>query len=128
MPIIRHNPPELFPQYRCYSHATEIHGESRLLFISGLNGYPADGTTMPDSFEEQAEIIWTHMQTLLRSAGMTVRNLVSIRTYLVDPQYDEANVRMRIRFLGDHEPSLTVICCTLLDPRWKLEVEAVAAT
>ena len=83
---------------------------------------------MPESFEEQAEIIWTHMQTLLRSAGMTLRNLVSIRTYLSDPQDDEANVRMRIRFLGDHEPSLTVICCRLLDPRWKLEVEAVAAT
>ncbi len=24
-------------------------------------------------------------------------------------------------------PSLTVICCRLLDPRWKLEIEAMAA-
>src|SRR5262245_24716890 len=31
MPVIKHNPKELFPQYRCYSHATEIHGDSRLL-------------------------------------------------------------------------------------------------
>ena len=57
MPITRHNPAELFPQYRNYSHAIEVKDNSRLLFISGLNGYLADGKTMPDSFEEQGELI-----------------------------------------------------------------------
>ena len=128
MPTIKHNPPELFPPYRCYSHATEITGDSRLLIISGLNGYPADGKTIPESFEAQAEIIWTHIQTLLRSARMDISNLVSLRTYLADPKYDEANVRMRVKFLGSHAPSSTVICCQLLDPTWKLEIEAMAAT
>jgi enamine deaminase RidA (YjgF/YER057c/UK114 family) len=128
VPVTKHNPKELFPPYRCYSHATEIHGDSRLLIISGLNGYLSDGKTMPESFEEQAEIIWAHIQTLLRSAGMDLHNLVSLRTYLADPQYDEANVRMRVKHLGTYEPSLTVVCCQLLDPRWKLEIEAMAAT
>ncbi len=128
MPVIKHNPKELFPQYRCYSHAMEIRGDSRMLVISGLNGYLADGKTMPESFEEQAEVIWTHIQTLLRSAGMDLHNLVSVRTYLADPSYDEANVRTRVKFLGSHEPTLTVVCCQLLDPKWKLEVEAIAAT
>lgn len=128
MPMIKHNPKDLFPQYRCYSHATEIRGDARLLIISGLNGYLADGKTMPESFEEQAEVIWTHIQTILRSAGMDLQNLVSLRTYLADPRYDEANVRMRVKFLGTHEPSSTVVCCQLLDPRWKLEIEAMAAT
>ena len=73
MPIVQHNPPELFPRYRCYTHATEVRGDSRLLIISGLNGYMQDGRTMPESFEEQADLIWTHLQTLLRSAGMTVK-------------------------------------------------------
>jgi enamine deaminase RidA (YjgF/YER057c/UK114 family) len=41
--------------------------------------------------------------------------------------YDDANVRMRVKYLGDHRPSSTVVCCQLLDPRWKLEVEAMAA-
>jgi 2-iminobutanoate/2-iminopropanoate deaminase len=128
MPIVKHNPPELFPQYRCYSHGIEVKGESRLLVISGLNGYLADGKTMPESFEEQAEIIWGHLQTILHSAGMTVQNLISLRTYLADPEYDDANVKMRIKFLGNHEPAGTVICCQLLDPKWKLEIEAMAAT
>lgn len=95
MPVVQHNPPELFPTYRCYTHAKEIRGDSRLPIISGLNGYLQDGRTMPESFEEQA---------------------------------DEANVRMRVKYLGTHACSLTVICSQLLDPRWKLEVEAMAAT
>jgi 2-iminobutanoate/2-iminopropanoate deaminase len=128
MPIVQHNPPELYPRYRCYTHATEIRGDSRLLIISGLNGYMQDGRTMPESFEDQADLIWKHLQTLLRSAGMTVENIVSLRTYLADPKYDEPNVRMRVKYLGTHAPSSTVICCQLLDPRWKLEVEAMAAT
>jgi 2-iminobutanoate/2-iminopropanoate deaminase len=127
MPVIKHNPPGLFPQYRCYSHAIEIQGDSRLLVISGLNGYLADGITMPDSFEEQGDIIWTHLGTILQSAGMDYRDLVSLRTYLAGPQYDEANVRLRAKYLGDHQPSLTVVCCQLLDPKWKLEIEAMAA-
>jgi enamine deaminase RidA (YjgF/YER057c/UK114 family) len=124
---IKHNPPELFPQYRNYSHAVEVSSNSRLLFISGLNGYLADGRTMPDSFEEQGKIIWEHIGTILRSAGMTYENIVSLRTYLSSPQYDEPNVQLRMNYLGNHQPSLTVICCQLLEPKWKLEIEAVAA-
>jgi len=75
MPIVKHNPAKLFPQYHNYSHAIEVSGNSRLLFISGSNGYLADETTMPDSFEEQGEMI----------------------------------------------------CCQLLVPKWKLEIEAMAA-
>jgi 2-iminobutanoate/2-iminopropanoate deaminase len=128
MPITHHNPSGLFPRYSNYTHAVEVRGDSRLLFVSGLNGYLPDGKTMPLTFDEQAEIIWGHLKTILCDAGMTVQNLVSLRFYLADPKYDEANVRMRARHLGDHSVALTVICCQLLDPKWKLEVEAVAAT
>jgi enamine deaminase RidA (YjgF/YER057c/UK114 family) len=125
--MIQHNPDGLFPPYRCYSHAVEVPGGSRLLVISGLNGYLADGTTMPESFEEQAEVIWGHLRTILRSAKLDYPDLISLRTYLANPSYDEANVRMRVKHLGTHRPALTVVCCRLLDPRWKLEVEAMAA-
>jgi enamine deaminase RidA (YjgF/YER057c/UK114 family) len=127
MPVIKHNPPGVFPPYRNYSHATEIRGEARLLMISGLNGYLADGETMPESFEEQGEIIWQHLGTILRAANMDYADIVSLRTYLAAPQYDEANVGLRVKYLGNHQPALTVICCQLLDPKWKVEIEAMAA-
>jgi enamine deaminase RidA (YjgF/YER057c/UK114 family) len=127
MTLVPHNPPALFPLYRGYAHAVEVVGASRLLFISGLNGFEQDGKTMPESFEEQAELIWKHIHTLLASAGMDVTNLVSLRTYLADPAYDEANARMRAKQLGSHRVPSTVICCQLLERAWKLEIEAVAA-
>jgi enamine deaminase RidA (YjgF/YER057c/UK114 family) len=52
---------------------------------------------------------------------------VSLRFYLADPADDEANVRILSKHLGPHAPARTVVCCRLLDPRWKLEVEAMAA-
>ena len=127
MPVIPHNPATVFPPYRCYSHAAEVRGDARLLFVSGLNGYLQDGVSMPDSFEEQGDLVWKHLGSILQSAGMDYPDLVSIRTYLADPGDDEANVRLRVKYLGAHRPASTVVCCRLLDPRWKLEVEAVAA-
>ena len=127
MPVIKHNPKDLYPQYQSDSHAIEVSNGSRLLIISGLNGYSADGKSMPETFEEQGEMIWKHLGTILESAQMGYQNLVSIRFYLASPEFDEANVRLRKKYLGNHEPTLTVICCQLLDPNWKLEVEAMAA-
>ena len=127
MPVIKHNPENIYPQYQSYSHAMEVSSGSRLLIISGLNGCLADGKSMPETFEEQGEIIWKHLGTILESAQMGYQNLVSIRFYLASPEFDEANVRLRKKYLGSHQPALTVICCQLLDPHWKLEVEAVAA-
>ena len=127
MPVIQHNPPGVFAPYRSYSHATEIRGDARLLVISGLNGYEADGHTLPESFEDQGDLIWKHLGTILRSAGMDYQDLVSIRTYLADPRFDAANVELRVKYLGSHRPASTVVCCQLLDPKWKLEMEAMAA-
>lgn len=127
MNLIAHNPEGLFPPYRGYVHATEVAGGTRLLFISGLNGFEQDGTTMPETFEAQAELIWRHLRTILASARMDVSNLVSLRTYLADPADDEANARMRARQLGPHRVASTVVCCRLLETKWKLEIEAVAA-
>jgi enamine deaminase RidA (YjgF/YER057c/UK114 family) len=127
MPVLKHNPKEMYPQYHNYSHAMEVSSGSRLLIISGLNGYLADGKSMPETFEEQGELIWQYMGIILENAGMSYQNLISIRTYLADPQFDEANVALRRKYLGAHQPTLTVVCSQLLDPRWKLEVEAMAA-
>jgi 2-iminobutanoate/2-iminopropanoate deaminase len=127
MSVIRHNPEALYPQYQNYSHALEVRGNTRLLVISGLNGYERDGKTMPESFEAQAELIWQHLGKILESAQMTYTNLISLRFYLASPEYDAANMRLRKKYLGEHQVALTVVCAQLLDPKWKLELEAMAS-
>jgi len=127
MAIKIHNPKELFQPYRSYSHGVEVADGVRLLFISGLNGYEVDGTSMGDTFAEQAEQIWQHIGAILRSADMDYSDVVSLRTYLSSPDDDEENVQFRQKYMGDNKPSSTVICCQLLETKWKLEIEAVAA-
>ena len=127
MPVIKRNPENVYPPCQAYSHAIEVSPGSRLLIISGLNGYLRDGKTMPESFTEQAEVIWQYIGIILESAHMNYGNLVSLRTYLASPEYDSENVRLRKKYLGNHEVSSTVICAQLLDPYWKLEIEAMAA-
>lgn len=127
MSIKLHTPEGVFPPYQNYSHAVEVKEGARILFISGLNGYLANGMDMPESFEEQAELIWQYIGIILQSAEMDYQNIVSLRFYLADPSYDEANVRILSKYLGNHHPARTVICCQLLEKKWKLEIETVAA-
>jgi len=110
-----------------YTHAVEVAAGARLLSISGLNGFEADGATMPGSFEAQAELIWSHLESVLSSADMTVEDLVSLRFYLAEPAYDPDNVAILKRRLADHHAARTVVCTALLEPGWLIEVEAVAA-
>lgn len=82
---------------------------------------------MPPSFEAQARLIWQHLANILAEAAMTYANLVSLRFYLADPSHDPTNVALIKEHLGTHKAARTVICTTLLDPTWLIEVEAVAA-
>jgi len=127
MAITRHNPDDVFPPYSNYAHAVEVPTGARTLYVSGLNGFELDGTSMPATFEGQAELVWQHLDRVLASAEMTFTDLVSIRFYLADAAYDAANVSMLTARLGGHRTARTVICARLLEPTWLIEVEAVAA-
>lgn len=127
MTPVQHKPVGVFPPYANYAHAVEVPAGSRLLFISGLNGYEADGESMPNDFEGQAELIWTHLETVLEHAGMSIENLVSLRFYLAEPAHDPANVTVLKRHLGDHHAARTVVCAGMLEPGWLVEIEAVAS-
>lgn len=127
MVLKQHNPVGVFPPYVNYAHAVEVAAGSRLLFISGLNGYESDGKTMPADFEGQAELIWANLERILSEADMTIADLVSLRFYLAEPAHDPANVAVLKRHLGQHQAARTVVCAGLLEPGWLVEIEAVAA-
>lgn len=127
MSITPHNPAGVFPPYANYAHAVEVPGGARTLYISGLNGYEADGITMPTDFAGQIELIWLHLETILADAQMAVDDLVSLRFYLAASAHDPENVEALRRHLGGHLCARTVVCQQLLEPEWLVEVEAVAA-
>ena len=127
MTIRAHSPSGVYAPYVNNAHAMEVPAGARTLYVSGLNGYPPDGGPMPESFEEQAALVWQHLATILASADMTYDDLVSLRFYLADPAFDPPNVELLKRHLGEHRAARTVVCAQLLEPAWLIEVEAIAA-
>ena len=82
---IRHTPNTVAEPFGPYSHAVEVPEGSRLLYISGEVGVLPDGT-VPQGIEAQAEACWRNIIAILADAGMGVRDLVKITTYLVRPE------------------------------------------
>ena len=109
-----------------YTQAIEVSEVSRTLYISGQVGMRKDGT-IPEDIAEQSEIAWQNLKAQLRAAGMTLDNLVKITTILPNHADLAAAREGRSKVLGDRKPASTLIIAGLADPRWKIEVEAVAA-
>jgi enamine deaminase RidA (YjgF/YER057c/UK114 family) len=124
---IRHTPSSVAAPFGPYSHAVEVPEGSRLLYISGEVGVLPNGT-VPEGIEAQAEACWQNIIAILLDAGMTVRDLAKITTYLVRPEDVAAAGAARAKHLGDARPgSATIIVKALVSPGWLIEIEAVAA-
>lgn len=124
--ITCHKPSSIYPPAGPYAHGVEVSRPSRLLYISGTMGLTPDGGAAAD-FQAQCEQAWANVGAVLESAGMTWQNLVKVNCFLGDRGDRDVNAAVRNRVLGDHKVAVTVVAVTLLDPVWKLEIEAVAA-
>jgi enamine deaminase RidA (YjgF/YER057c/UK114 family) len=63
----------------------------------------------------------------LEEAGASLADVVRTRTYLVDAAYSEAVGRVHGEVFGAVRPASTmVVVASLLDRRWKVEIEAEA--
>jgi 2-iminobutanoate/2-iminopropanoate deaminase len=124
--IKAHNPDPVPAPQGNYSLGLELPAGSRLLFVSGQIPEALDGAVPPD-FEDQCNLIWDHILAILRSAEMSAPNIVKVTTFLTRREDVEANSRIRRERLGAHSPALTVVIAQTLDPRWLLEIEALAA-
>lgn len=109
-----------------YAQTLEVRPGLRWVQISGQIPEAVDAT-IPDDFEQQCHLVWDHVEQCLRAAGMRLQHLVHVRTYLTNREYALVNSRVRQHRLQGVTPALTVVVAQTLDPRWLLEVEAVAA-
>jgi 2-iminobutanoate/2-iminopropanoate deaminase len=126
MPHIQHNPRSLSAPIGNYSQGMEVNPGSRYLFISGQIPELPDGS-VPASFEEQCHAIWDNILAVLASANMQPEHLVKVTTFLTHADQAAINSQIRQSRLGAVQPALTVIVAQTLEPRWLLEIEAIAA-
>ncbi|MDP3655784.1 MAG: RidA family protein [Brevundimonas sp.] len=109
-----------------YPQAVEVAGPTRWLYLSGQIPVAPDGALAGD-FIGQCDQVWTHIETQLAAAGMTLDNLVKVTTFLSDRSYALENREVRLRRLAGRQPALTVIVTGIFAEAWLVEIEAVAA-
>jgi enamine deaminase RidA (YjgF/YER057c/UK114 family) len=94
--------------------------------VSGTAPVWPDGSCV-DDVTAQAERCFVIIGEALARLGATLGEVIRTRMYLVDAADAEAVGRVHARACGPARPAATmVVVAALLDPRWRVEIEAEA--
>jgi enamine deaminase RidA (YjgF/YER057c/UK114 family) len=96
------------------------------VLVSGTAPVFPDGSC-PDDVALQTRRCFAIIEAALAAAGASVADVVRTRMFLVDPADAEAVGDVHGKVLGRVRPAATMVAvAALLDPRWKIEIEAEA--
>jgi enamine deaminase RidA (YjgF/YER057c/UK114 family) len=94
--------------------------------VSGTAPIWPDGSCDPDP-EKQALRCLAIIRDALRQAGAGFDHVIRTRMFITDAGHAEAVGRAHSAVFGEIRPAATmVVVAGLLDPRWKVEIEAEA--
>lgn len=106
-----------------FSRAVRVGGR---VLVSGTAPVFADGSC-PDDAQAQARRCLEIIVLALGEAGASPAHVVRTRTYLTRAADWEAVGRAHGEVFGEVRPASTmVVVAALLDPRWRVEIEAEA--
>jgi 2-iminobutanoate/2-iminopropanoate deaminase len=121
------NPPGA---YAPVPHYSQVARSGNTLYISGQLGMDESGNLVGEGdARAQARQAWANIVAILKHYGATPRNLVKTNTYITHwayrPQVGEA--RDEIFPEPPYPPSTLVVVQALAEPRFLVEIEAIAA-
>jgi enamine deaminase RidA (YjgF/YER057c/UK114 family) len=94
--------------------------------VSGTAPIPADGTAPPDGVYDQAKLVLAILGEALTRAGSGLEHVVRTNIYVTAREHGSEVARAHGEAFGDVRPAATCIVADLLDPAWKVEIEAEA--
>jgi enamine deaminase RidA (YjgF/YER057c/UK114 family) len=98
----------------------------RNVFVSGTAPIWPDGSCDPDP-EIQARRCFEIILAALADVGAAARHVVRTRMFITQPGYADAVSLAHGAVFGEVRPAATmVVIVGMLDPRWKVEIEADA--
>ena len=100
--------------------------DGRLVHVAGTAPIPADGSEPPAGAYEQARLCLTIIGEVLERAGTSFENVVRTRMYVADRDDWHEVSRAHGEVFADIRPASTAVIAALLDPRWRVEIEADA--
>ena len=96
------------------------------VLVSGTAPVLADGSC-PDDVTVQTRRCFAIIEEALTEAGAARSDVVRTRMFLIDPADADAVGFVHSEVFGDTRPAATMVAVSaLLDPRWKIEIEAEA--
>lgn len=122
-----HNPDIVAAPLGRYTHVVEVPAGAGLLFVSGQVPVARDGS-VPATLAEQADQVYANIVAVLAARGVEPSSIIKLTTFLTEDDGDADSVRKaRARYLGAHRPASTAVFVSrLVDPAWKIEIDAVA--
>lgn len=96
------------------------------VFVSGTTGFDYDTMTISNSVVDQTEQSLKNIESALREAGSSLRDVVRVTYILPNGNEFEQCWPMLRRYFGDIRPAATMISAGLADPRMRIEIEVTA--
>ncbi len=113
-------------QPKPFSHYCHVVRADRHVWVSGSVGIRPDGT-IPDTTVEQFKVAMESVDACLRQAGANASQVVKVTIFMTDIAERPLINPLRIEYFGEHRPASTLVeVSALVDPRLKVEIEAVA--
>jgi enamine deaminase RidA (YjgF/YER057c/UK114 family) len=97
------------------------------VWVSGTAPIMPGDADPPDDAYEQARICLEIVARALEELGASLDDVVRTRLYVTDAADIDAVGRAHREAFGVARPATTGIVTALLDPRWRVEIEAEAA-
>ena len=96
------------------------------VYVAGTAPIPPDGSPPPDDAYQQARLCLRIIGGALESAGIGFEQVVRTRVYITDPAHADAVGRAHGEVFSEIRPASTMVVTRLLDPAWKVEIDADA--
>jgi len=106
-----------------YSRAVRVGAQ---VWVAGTAPIMPGNADPPDDPYEQARICFEIIAAALAEAGASLADVVRSRIFLTSAQDIDAVGRAHLEALGAARPAATAVVSTLLDPRWRVEIEVEA--
>ena len=120
-------PPDIRAPFGRYSHGIEVPAGSRFVYTSGQLGVRADDS-VPETIEEQAEICFEAIGSILAAGGMSLADVVRLSAFVTKREDMRRYMAVRDRYVAEPLPASTLYIVTgFTRPEFLVEIEAVAA-
>jgi 2-iminobutanoate/2-iminopropanoate deaminase len=122
-------PATIAPPAANYAHAVLTEGATAWLHTSGVVPTAPD-RSVPESIQEQAEVVWANLLAILQDANMGPSDVVSITTYVVAEHLASLPwiMQARDKALNNRRVASTLVTVpALANPAWKVEIALIAA-